>query len=62
VRNCEKRFSQLFRWKNAFHSYSDGKTLVKNAKGNSIPVGVECFPEKRGEKPGCFHSKVSKLP
>jgi len=43
--NCKKRFSQLvFR--------------CKNAKGNGLPVSLESFPEKRGQKQGCFPSKV----
>jgi len=40
-------FSQLFRW--------------KSAKGNNLPMGLESFHEKRGQKPGYFLSKVSKL-
>jgi len=46
VRTTVKNVFQLFRW--------------KNAKGNGLPVGLESFPEKRGQKSGCFSSKVSR--
>jgi len=42
--------------KNVFHSYSGGKT-----QGNGLLMDLESFTEKRGQKSGCFPSKVSKF-
>jgi len=35
--------------------------LSSIVRTDDLPIGLEFFPEKRGQKPGCFPSKVSKL-
>jgi len=47
LENCEKHFSQLFRW--------------KNAKGNGLQVGWETFPEKRGQNRAAFLARCPSL-